>query len=138
MSTCTAVSIDDDMKLRSLGSQGAWQDRVAPSRSTYTQCLKTPVRNALSSVHCCSTSTETKRTIRDEESRMATSTFTQLLSSYSFGSLGQCCFTSTETKRTIRDGESRMATSTFTQLLSSEGPSSRSVLLYAHRDLKDY
>ena len=70
---------------------------------------------------------------------MATSTFTQLLSSYSFGSLGQCCFPSTETiLRTIRDGEPRTATSTFAQLLSSEGLSSRSVLLYAHRDLKDY
>ena len=34
-----------------------------------------------SSVHCCFTSTETIRTIRDGEPRTATSTFTQLLSS---------------------------------------------------------
>ena len=46
--------------------------------------------------------------------RTATSTFTQLLSSFV-----QCCFTSAETIRTVRDGEPRTATSTFTQLLGS-------------------
>ena len=135
-----AVSIDDDMKLyapcarREHGKTGSHRQ----GQLTFS-VWRLPVRNALtiavSSVHCCSTSTETIRTIRDGESRTATPTFTQLLSSYSFGSLGQCCFTSTETiLRTIRDGEPRTATSTFTQLLSSEGLGSRSVLLYAHRD----
>ena len=38
----------------------------------------------------------------------------------------------------IRDGEPRTATSTFSQLLSSECLSSSSVLLYVHRDRKDY
>ena len=55
------------------------------------------------------------RTVRDEEPRATTSTFTQLLNSEV-----QCCFTSTETVRTIRDGEPRTATSTFAQLLGSE------------------
>ena len=50
----------------------------------------------------------------------------------------QRCFTATETIRTVRDGEPRTATSTFTQLLSSEGLSSSSMLLYVHRDRKDY
>ena len=36
------------------------------------------------SVQCCFTSTETTRTIRDGEPRMATSTFTQPLSSSQF------------------------------------------------------
>ena len=65
-------------------------------------------------IQWCFTSTESTGLIRDGESRTATSTFTQLLSS-----VLQCCFTSTETTRLIRDGESRTATSTFTQLLSS-------------------
>ena len=69
---------------------------------------------------CRFTSTETKRTITDEEPITATSTFTQLLGSVSlFRVQVQCCFMSTETERTIRDGETRTATSTFTQLLSS-------------------
>ena len=50
----------------------------------------------------------------------------------------QCYFTSTETIRTIRDGEPRTATSTFTQLLNSLAGNSSSVLLYIHRDRKDY
>ena len=45
----------------------------------------------------------------------------------------QCRFTSTQTIGTIRDGEPRMATSTFTQLLSSSF-----MLLYVHRDHRDY
>ena len=49
----------------------------------------------------------------------------------------QCRFTSTETVRTIRDEEPRTATSTFTQHLSFV-LSSRSVLLYVHRDRTDY
>ena len=57
-------------------------------------------------------------TVRDGEPRMATSTFTRLLSSALFIQ-AHCCFTSTETIRTIRDREPRTATSTFTQLLSS-------------------
>ena len=40
----------------------------------------------------------------------------------------------TETIRTIRDGKPRTATSTFTQLLVQFS----SVLLYVHRDRKDY
>ena len=92
---------------------------------------------------------------------MATSTFTQLLSSESGV---QCCFKSTETTRTVRDGEPRTATSTFTQLQSSiqspffsgalypratirtirdresrTGTYFSSVLLYTHIDhVKDY
>ena len=58
---------------------------------------------------------ETVRTIRDGETRMSTSTFTQLLAR----SLLQCCFTSSETVRTTRDGEPRMSTWTFTQLMLS-------------------
>ena len=70
-------------------------------------------------VHCCLTSTQNIRTIRDGEFRTATSTFTQL-SALSPGKVQvQCRFTSTETIRTIRDGEPRTATSTVTQLLSS-------------------
>ena len=49
-----------------------------------------------------------------------------------------CRFTSTETIRTIRDGEPRTATTTLTQLLSSMSRGSSSVLLYVHRDHKDY
>ena len=64
-------------------------------------------------------STETVRTIKDRDTRTATSIFAQLLSSDS--SSVQCCFTSTETVRIIRDGEPRTATLIFTQLLSSEG-----------------
>ena len=44
---------------------------------------------------------------------------------------------STETIGIIRDGEARAATSTFTQLLSSEVIVC-SVLLYVHRDHRDY
>ena len=65
-------------------------------------------------VQCCFTSTETLRTIRDGEPRTATSTFTQLLSSFFW-----CWFKSKETIRTIRDGEPRTATSSFTLFLSS-------------------
>ena len=61
------------------------------------------------------TSTETIRTIRDGETRTATSTSTLLLS----WERVQCCFTSTEIIKTIKDGEPKMATSTFTQLLNS-------------------
>ena len=73
----------------------------------------------------------------------------------------QCCFMSTEIMRIIRDGEPRTATSTFAQLLNSatveaiqayvqpqppfspdsdnrKSPSSSSVLLYVHRDHKNY
>ena len=52
----------------------------------------------------------------------------------------QSCFTSTETTRTsIRDGEPRTSTSTCTQLLSSDlSLSSNSLLLYVHRDHRDY
>ena len=53
-------------------------------------------------------STETIMFIRDSKPRMATSTFTQHLSSnVSF----QCCFTSTETIRLIRDREPWTSTS---------------------------
>ena len=40
--------------------------------------------------------------------------------------------------KAMRDGESRTATSTFTQRLSSNAYLVRSVLLYVHRDRKDY
>ena len=58
-----------------------------------------------------------------------------------------CCFTSTETVGIVRDGEPRTATPPFTQILSSAlspslpalcFPCSPSVLLYVHRDRKDY
>ena len=58
------------------------------------------------------------RTIKDGESRTATSTFTQFLSSVVLLVQVQCCFTSTETVWTFREGEPRMASSTFLQLLS--------------------
>ena len=48
------------------------------------QCIKwsiVHVPKANFKVQCCFTSTETARTVRDRESRMATSTFTQLLNS---------------------------------------------------------
>ena len=61
---------------------------------------------------------------------MATSTFTQLLSS-EWKSSVQCCFTSTETVRTIRDGEPRTSTSTFTQFLSSEKTARATVFYYS-------
>ena len=64
-------------------------------------------------VQCCFMSTETIRTIKDEDPRTATWTFTQRVQV-------QCCFMSTETIRTIKDREPRTATSTFTQVLSSE------------------
>ena len=48
------------------------------------------------------------------------------------------CITPTETIRVIRDGEPRTATSTFTQLPSSDVYCSSSMLLYVHRDHKDY
>ena len=69
--------------------------------------------------NCCFTSTETLtlRTIKNREPKMATSTFTQLLS-YVWMPV-QCCFTSTETTGTVRDREPRTATLSFTQLLSS-------------------
>ena len=50
----------------------------------------------------------------------------------------QWCFTSTKTTRTIRDGELRTATSAFTQLLSSKRRPFTSMLLYVHREHKDY
>ena len=50
-----------------------------------TELSPTPVRENLLRAHCCFTSTETVQTNRDEEPRMATSTFTQLLSSESCG-----------------------------------------------------
>ena len=60
------------------------------------------------SFQCCFPSTETIRLIRDEGPRMATSTFTQLLSlsvalrpQRPYGVLPECCFTSTETVRCI-------------------------------------
>ena len=40
--------------------------------------------------------------------------------------------------RTVRDGEPRATTSTFTQLLNSKRRERVSVLLYIHRDHKDY
>ena len=62
------------------------------------------------------------------------------LGSHESNSSHKCCFTSTETTRPVWDGKPRTATSTFTQLLSSasalQGPSS--MLLYVHRDRKDY
>ena len=62
---------------------------------------------------CHFTSTESVRTIRDEEPRTSTSTSTQLLTS-----VLQCCFTSTETISTVRYGEPRTATSTFCCVVS--------------------
>ena len=69
---------------------------------------------------------------------MATSTFTQLLSSVIQVQV-QCYFASIETIRIIRGGEPRTATSTFTQLLSSVVVSLLEMLLYVHIDhIKDY
>ena len=51
-----------------------------------------------------------------------------------FWPIVQCCFTSTETVGTIRDEEPKTSTSAFTQLLSFV----TSMLLYVHRDHKDY
>ena len=75
-------------------------------------------------VLCCFTSTETIRTVRNGDPRMATSTFTRLLNSGRTTIRVQCCRTSTETIiiRTFRDGEPRVATSTFTLLLSPADP----------------
>ena len=70
--------------------------------------------------------------------RAVISTFTQLLNSGVSEFKFSVVYAHTETTRTIRDGEPRMATSTFTQLLSSECLSSSLVLLYVHRDHKDY
>ena len=89
-------------------------------------CLRTSTCHLVGSfrkvqVQCCRfTSTETIRTIRDGESRTATSTFTKPLSSDISLSFVQCCFSSTKTIRTIRDGEPRTSTSTFTKPLSSD------------------
>ena len=89
-------------------------------------------------VQCCFTSTETVRTVRDGETRTATSDFAQLLNcelvsivqvQYELVSVVQvqyerlvlvvqvqCCFTSTETVLVpIRSGKPRKATSTFTK-----------------------
>ena len=71
---------------------------------------------------CCSTSTETVRTIvgtgggrgggwTGRPPRLSHSSWA--LRTVSFF---RCCFTSTNTLRTIRDGEPRTSTSTFTQL----------------------
>ena len=105
-------------------------------------------------------STETIRTFRDREPRMATWTFTQrvqvqccFMSTETIRTIKdedprtatwtftqrvqvQCCFMSTETIRTIRDEEPRTATWTFTQLLSSDSVTC-STLLHVHRDHKD-
>ena len=67
-------------------------------------------------VQCCFTSTETIRTIRDGEPRVATSTFTQLLNSNQSLVQVQCGFTSTET---IRDEEHMTASSTLIFLYST-------------------
>ena len=79
------------------------------------------------------------------QTRMATSTFIQLLSSETLTSsyFFKCCFMSTETIRTIRDGKTRAATSPFTQLLSSVNSSYSSsfssfIVLYVHRHHKAY
>ena len=98
---------------------------LGTTTSTLTQLLS----SADIQVQCCFTFTETIRTIRDGESRTATETIRTIRDGESR--------TATETIRTIRDGESRTATSTFTQLLSSL-LSSRSLLLYVHRDHKNY
>ena len=69
-------------------------------------------------VQCCFTSIENTRAIRIGESRTATSSSTQLMSSDR--AQFKCCFTSTETIRTIRDGEPRTATLNVTQLLNCD------------------
>ena len=57
-------------------------------------------------VHCCFTSTETTKTVRDGEPRTSTSTFTRVLSSELFGYIYiYICFTSTEASLFIRDGD---------------------------------
>ena len=58
---------------------------------------------------------------------MATSTFTQLLSS------DECCFTSTETIRTIRDGGAQDVHLDF-----HTAPEFSSMMLYVHRDDQAY
>ena len=88
---------------------------------------------ATDSVQCCLVSTQTFSTERPP--RLSHSTWALSVSCVQ----AQCCFTSTETTRTISDRAPRMSTSTFTQHLSSECElCSSSVLLYIHRDHKDY
>ena len=90
-----------------------------------------------SSSDVCLTFTETIRSVKDREPRMATSTLTQLLSSEIFVQV-QCCFKSTETIRAIMDGEPRTATatSTFAQLLTSDGTHHNAVYLLFPSRLK--
>ena len=105
---------------------------------------------------CCFRSPETVRTIiSDGEPRTSTSSFTQLLlpppwtlsskSSHTRTApelcprpFFKCCFTPTETIRNFRDWEPRTSTSYFTQPLGSDPHPSSSVLLYVHRDHKEF
>ena len=71
-----------------------------PLRDSYVVWLchtVSPITLMSHHVQCCLTSTETIKTIRDEETRTSTSTFTQLLSSDMMVQF-QCCFTSTFTQ----------------------------------------
>ena len=89
-----------------------WQLHPTPSYPSGSYLSETKKSHQLVSkvgltvqVQYCFTSLETIRTIRVGEPRMATSTFTQLLSSVEVHV--HWCFTSTETifLKTVRDGE---------------------------------
>ena len=105
----------------------AYSLKPPQTHGLYIRCVSFPADSAPGSwphcqvqVQCCFTSTEIKRTVRNEEPQDGHLAFTQFWSSET-QLFVQCCFTSTaEIKRTVRDGEPRTATSTFTQLLTSE------------------
>ena len=83
-------------------------------------------------VQCCFTSTESLRTIRDGEPKTATSTFTQLLSSDSHSTVQE---RGGERERE-RERKKKKKQRKQTKLKTTH--SSSSMLLYVHRDHKDY
>ena len=120
------------------GLLGTWSPR-RPPRLSLTRLLISDSPK----VQCCFMSTEIMRTIRDVETRTATSTFAQLLNSATVeaiqayvqlqppfspdsdnrkspSSSSVLLYVHRDHKTYVRDGEPGMTTSTFTQLLSSD------------------
>ena len=134
------------------GHRKFWRERRAEGRNR-TDVTRLRACNARppdqtsslgSSLHlllqCCSTSTETVRTIRGGEPRTSTSTFTQLLSS-AVGSSSVLLCVHRDRKdyqgRGAQDGHLGCRTAPeLPRFLSSS--SSSSMLIYVHRDRKDY
>ena len=118
---CLFVTLSVSVSLSlSLCFKGMFTLSIQQSRTCHSRSTKPRAKNTLLQIgKCCFTSTETIRTIRDVEPRTATSTFTQLLSSAIVGGNTTLCTATTESD-------------------NRKSPSSSSMLLYVHRDHKNY